>query len=1555
MSQKGPNPFQWFFQSAPVGFAQKKVIFSSHRKPEDFIFQDINPAFEQMTGLSYSQIIGKSFRQLFPNQDITPWIVLCQKAIEHNGEQETVQSFRFLGRQVLAKGFVQDSERFFLTLSFDAQEPKRVQDTQPHLPYTIEGIGVPSINNQIRLLSGAVYSVFNLYDEDNLFCRTVDIAGEKELLVQISKEMGSSILGKRWRCDPDHTTQFADRAITRFAGLIAYAGAMIPPLDIARIEALLDIGEIVVIPIKKARRLFGYFTLFMKPGADLENEHLLEPYAQQVGLLLTHSIAERKLKKTQAQLMNIISNVPGIVFRSKFQGEEPMELVSDGSWALTGYASDDPIFASRTSFSSMIHPDDRESVRLAIEKAVETNTSYEVIYRIHTQDGAVKWIQERGQLVWEKEGQIWLDGVMVDITQQQEAQRQQDMQTHLQNILLRISNTFINEPLESIGSAIQSALHDLASFVGADRAYIYDYDFEKLTCTNTFEWCAPGILPQIDHMQNVSLNIQPEWVRAHRKGNSISLPNLASLPSSKAKKSLQSRQIQSLIAVPMMKEGECVGFVGFDSVRTTHRYSDMEESLLDLFTQMLVNLKIRQESQAQLRKSEGQYRAIAEDTPAMICRSLPDTRHEFVNRAYCEYYGRTPESLLGTPFLDLIPHEQRERVRRNLAQLTKESPSITHEHQADAPDGKGIRWHRWTNRALFDDDGRLVSYQSVGIDITEERNVQDALRLAHERLQTVIDSLDATIYIADMDSYEVLLVNRYGSQKWGDFTGTKCWQTMHKDQSGPCSFCPNHRLLDPEGTPTGIHRWEHRNQIDGRWYECWDQAIEWVDGRMVHMAVASDITERKVMELELRNSKERYQDLFRAGIEGLAIHDEGVIREVNPSLERMLGYAREELVGKLVTQFVHPDDQNITWKFKNQDYPVPIELRMFRKNGEMIFVEAEAKDFLFEGKNMRITGIQDITRRKIAEEAIIEQSQFNEMASKLSKSFISAIPSTISQKVQDMLMECGKFFHVDRTYVFRVSEDGQTFSNAYEWRALDIPPQKESLQEVPASGLQWMLKQMNEKGYAQIDASERLSKKEQQEQGAFDHRLLIDRSGKRGVQTMLVVPLFDLRGSITGFFGLDTIRSTKRWNPEIIPLIQVLADLLSDAFHKVRLEEEWLEARHRADEANRAKSRFVSNISHEIRTPLNSVIGFSHLLEHTSMSPQQYEYVGHISSSAKTLLALVSDILDLSKIEAGRMEVQQKPASIEEVCKTALGSVQIAAESKNLSIQLEIHPSLRDILIVTDPDRLRQVLVNLLGNAVKFTSEGAVSLIASLEQSFKPNGEGSIRFSVRDSGPGIDHRDQPRLFEEFYQVDSSSTRRFGGAGLGLAISQRILKLMDTRLQLVSQPGRGTTFSFLIKARKILDPPMLFSAESSVPSKRKNSIAAGWQEKEWIVLIAEDHSLNMKLIKALLSKNLPRATIIEAKTGREAVDQTRKKTPDLILMDLLMPEMDGIQAAKSIRDEERQGHIPIIALTAAAETTDRTRCFEAGMDGYLTKPIVLGDLLSELQKWFEQDP
>jgi signal transduction histidine kinase/ActR/RegA family two-component response regulator len=398
-----------------------------------------------------------------------------------------------------------------------------------------------------------------------------------------------------------------------------------------------------------------------------------------------------------------------------------------------------------------------------------------------------------------------------------------------------------------------------------------------------------------------------------------------------------------------------------------------------------------------------------------------------------------------------------------------------------------------------------------------------------------------------------------------------------------------------------------------------------------------------------------------------------------------------------------------------------------------------------------------------------------------------------------------------------------------------------------------------------------------------------------------------------------------------------------------------------AVEGLRLKTEFVATMSHEIRTPMHGVIAMSELLLATPLGPLEREYAATLKESAQALPAIIDDILDFSKLEAKKIELESVAFNPADVVAGVVNLVRAAAREKGLALHSFASPCV-PVAVSGDPNRLRQILINLLGNAVKFTDSGAVTISTSLEAD---DGEAAVlTFAVRDTGIGVSDETRERLFEPFVQGDGSTTRKFGGTGLGLTISRRLVELMGGRIWLAEHDGPGSTFCFTARCERTAEAiaTVVPAADGLRPSDPHAALTAIGRERKALgstsdnvprrarILLAEDSALIRRVARFQLQDLEYEFDIVE--NGEQAVAAVASGDYQLVLMDLRMPVMDGLTAARAIRGAEGAtgGHIIIVALTANVLESDREACREAGMDDFLTKPLQLDGLRAVLERW-----
>ncbi|NLH17735.1 MAG: response regulator [Phycisphaerae bacterium] len=645
----------------------------------------------------------------------------------------------------------------------------------------------------------------------------------------------------------------------------------------------------------------------------------------------------------------------------------------------------------------------------------------------------------------------------------------------------------------------------------------------------------------------------------------------------------------------------------------------------------------------------------------------------------------------------------------------------------------------------------------------------------------------------------------------------------------------------------------------------------------------------------------------------------------------LTGYSPEDLMENAVVSFgdlIHPDDREMVWETVQRGieggHSFQMEYRIRNANGQEIWIWEQGIGIVRNGFLEALEGLMlDITARKLAEQA--RQISKDKLSQIIMGSPVAAFVIDERHIITHWNQACSALTGIPAESIVGTNQAWKAFYRESRPVLADLlVDRQETTVFQQWYGAKWKPSAVTE---GAVEGEDFIS--------------LLKPDGKWLFFT--AAPLRDPQGRIIG--AIETLQDfTERKRTE-----QSLR-LARDEACRARVEIEQVNRKleltvekanlmaREAVNANRAKSEFLANMSHEIRTPMNAVIGFADLLVEEPLTDTQLDYARTIGSSGRHLLEIINDILDFSKIEAGKLTTDIVDCSLHEILSGVESLMQPVAKTKGLQWTIECPPSIPDH-IGTDPARLRQCLINLIGNAIKFTESGKVILRV---EPVTVESKRMLQFEIEDTGIGIPLDKQQVIFEPFSQADGSTTRRFGGTGLGLAITRQLIRLMGGRITLVSTPGKGSTFRFTIPLQLMCDSRGNMSAKDSPVSE----VGASPKFSAYRILVAEDNPANQILMETILSRLGMTVTIVE--DGVQVVQKALNESFDLILMDIQMPNRNGLEAARILRSEGVK--IPIVALTAYAMKGDDKKCFDAGCDAYLTKPIKRERLLEELTRF-----
>ncbi|MFZ5986041.1 MAG: PAS domain S-box protein [Bacillota bacterium] len=888
--------------------------------------------------------------------------------------------------------------------------------------------------------------------------------------------------------------------------------------------------------------------------------------------------------------------------------------------------------------------------------------------------------------------------------------------------------------------------------------------------------------------------------------------------------------------------------------------------------------------------SKQSYIRIIDSFPIPIWKTGSDKNTSYVNKAWLDFTGMIFEEVMGFGWLKALHPEDLEWCSKVYSVSFEMRVPYEMEHRMRRFDGE-YRWCLSIGTPYYDNDNYFLGYIGTVFDITDRKLTEKALQISEEKYRNIFNNAMDAFFVQELSSNvmddKFIEVNDIACEIFGyskeELLGAK-----------PMDFFAEDTLSQvPQITKNILKNRHCRFELniiskDRRIIpvEVNTHIFKWNEKDII-LSIVRDITEQKTAKSIIIESQAKYHSLFANMLNGFTYNEilfdnsgepeDYMILEVNDAVERIIDIKKEDLVGKRAKEIygtrLNPDCFNMCCRAA--------------LNGESFMIE----EWYSPVYNKWLT-ISIYSPKK---------GYFATMFFDATERVKSNIELRTSRaKYQNLIMNMNNGFAYFKTVT---DKDGIPIDCVY----VEINDAFEKLVG---------LKRENIIGKYVLEMFPEFKNMIQKYLGELSK---ISFSGES-----LKISEYRLRDK-------DRWCSIYAYSPEK----GYFAVILTDITEERNAKEVMKRAKEAAEAANRAKSEFLANMSHEIRTPINGVVGMIDLTLFTNLDNEQRENLNTAKSCANSLLRIINDILDFSKMEAGRLVIEDMGFNIKALIEETLKTHAPNASSLGLELNYSFSTDIPEFLS-GDPNRLRQVLNNLISNAVKFTSKGEILL--SVKNNEVTEDFIELRFTVSDTGMGISNEDMAKLFKPFNQLDGSITRKFGGTGLGLVICKQLVEMMGGRIWLESEKGKGSTFYFTIKFKRCTKPVRM--PEQTYPVNKLT--------KPMDILLAEDDKVNRTVVTRMLKERGYQVDL--ADNGIEALRLYNSKKYDIILMDIQMLEMDGIEAAKHIREiEGAKRHTPIIALTAYALQGDRERFLGLGMDEYVSKPILIEELLCTIDR------
>ncbi|MFZ5630495.1 MAG: PAS domain S-box protein [Spirochaetota bacterium] len=1352
--------------------------------------------------------------------------------------------------------------------------------------YSAEQLDFAALAEDARRLSGAAYVALNLLNEKNGTTRTVALAGLGKNKRRALDLLGYQVVGREWALDDFARASLKSHRLMNRGKLEGVREHFTQRLA-RQLQTAFGIGDIWSVGLFCRNQSIGTLVFVMHKNASIENAADIEMLAHLQGSLIYRSTVEGDLKQEREALRAVSENSSELLhlIDRKFR-------ISYINRVMPGFRHEEVIGSSVLDY---VPTDARPDYRRKLRNVFGTGRPEELELQSLGANREPAWYHVRLTPISDQAGIRYVYAVSADITER----KLNEQRLQLQADTLKQLHTFVN--------ATSDALHvadETGQLVYCNAAACARFGIEPGEIGKYHVWdYAPQLKGKVAWNRHL-LNMKAGWVQ-RIEGEHLNLKTGERVPVEVSTRYLK------------------VGGRGF-----------LVASSRDI-SQRRKNLEI-------IEKQRNELQQIMTALEQSTILSITDTRGNIVrvNKHFCEISGYSEAELIGQNhrLVNSGYHDRTfwRRMWRMIASGETWRGQVRNRKKSGA-----FYWIETAINPIRDAHGKITHYLSIRQDITarkeaelrlieSERSLQDAQRIAkigRWELDLMANQLHWSQSI-----YDIFEINpkRFGAtyEAFLNAVHPEDRATVNKAYTNSLvtrkPYALEHRLLMPDGRVKWV---KETCRTD---YDAQGKAIRSV-------GVLQDITDMKEAEAELRFVQRvlsNTSEVARIGGWELnllsnrlywsdvvkQIH--GVKQNYEPKLETALTFyskgADHDAISHAVTEAMR------------HGTAFDLDLRLVRTDKRQIWVRALGQAEFQNGQCIRLFGtLQDIDANKKKEIQISKQNEFRRLLTEISSDFLRAHHHQMDDVINKTLGRIGRHFEIDRVFLMQIDPEDLTISNTHDYRAAGLPDFQDRVQNTPVASYPWFAHQIGLQDVFVIPDVNALS-----DTAAAEKKEWL----AQGLQALLFVRV-EIAGTPAGVLGIGSNAKTVDWTDEQIDGLKLVANSLADVLTRHELEREMLTARERADEANRAKSEFLANMSHEIRTPLNGVIGFTELLLGAELPATYREYVRHANTSAQTLMEVLNNILDFSKIEAGKLEIAESEADLFEMCEQVIDIIRFPAARKGIELLLNLNCKVPRFARI-DMVRLKQILVNLLHNAVKFTDSGEVELSLTAKPPTSPD-KFAFCFTVRDTGIGIPADQQQRIFEAFSQADSSISRRYGGTGLGLAITSNLVEKMGGSLQLDSNPGIGSQFSFTLEK--------LYRVEDLPATDLSRTVGTA--------LVIDDNAASRRILRQMLESW--KIEVCEAASLEEAMPVVSgRQSFGVVIVDLELRGISGVDVVRKLRLLNKRGIQQAAFILLQTSNSDRQTFLKSrilGVEHTITKPVREHLLLDCLQRLREHSP